>query len=385
MSDYVDDLETVEAARLASRTEFWERVLPAEERRDALWMVLAGTAISAITGRLSGYAGVPQSLADAAPGAAALLGLALRLGARALLVALLVFVALRLLRAPRQLGLYMLLGVALDVLWTLVFGLFQAGIFLVTSAGFGTQDAFGWVYRAMVLLAVAVGVLAGAWLSRVFAAPPGQILEKARTVGFDRAGPDNSGYLAPAAPAHLDPAAAERPSLLGWDGGMGSPATRVAVWLVLITLPMDVYNRVITVAQNAVLADQFSRSPDPTGSWLLMGPLLAGAVLWMLVTYTAVFRFDAPRAVWLVPAGTAVVMTALVPFDVLSYGHGSIGDSAFPMLVTLGLAPLVEALAAGLALLGVHLATREDAATMSGQDAEEPAAAPIDTSGGDHG
>jgi len=91
----------------------------------------------------------------------------------------------------------------------------------------------------------------------------------------------------------------------------------------------------------------------------------------------------APRAVWLPAAGSAAISIALVPVSIVQViGMGSPVD--IPTML-LSLLPVFTVLSALLALLGVHLATREEIATMGEQDAARALDPQDATVGGDNG
>ncbi|MDP2181882.1 MAG: hypothetical protein Q8K99_04850 [Actinomycetota bacterium] len=351
-----------------------ERYFPAEERHAALWLALAGPVI----GRALDVDTL-LSMGIEPP-------LLMRWGqllwefALGFLVAgVLVFVAVRVARAPRVLAAYAaafaLLATAAALGADMMFRLVVYGgdaSLEVLELGLPPMQV-GQIWHA---LGVSAGCIAGAWFAHVLGARPAEVLGRFRSAGLEGDSRDRESDLVDERPT---PRRMRGLAFLGLEGGLHAVETRVAMWF----LALAAFVGLISTLTQAPVQYAMFRQSAPLGSELALvnwAIIVNGATYYLslgLFAFVAVRKMGAPRSLWLQQPGLYV--RALIVAVVMS-------GSASP-IERLESASTVVSLSLALATVGlvaVHLATRTRAtpATMSAQEAGE--APGIDHTGGEH-
>ena len=302
---------------------FFDRMLPAEERRDALWIALGGAGAALIEWvalNLPGWFPAVWNDASGGPDSYYVVWLVMGLGIFVWLI-----VAMTLLRAPRALTLYLVLEGLLGVVLNLS----------NVASGVAGRD---WV--SMLPFGSLTFMLAPALAAFVVAAAKGEFsgsLRRMQSVDLD---------VKPETPA---PPPAFR--WLGWEAGKTS--SRIAVWFVVVAaLPRLVQAIGNTLASAAGSAQPGDFVASVYNARLLVVQLIVAAV-WFASAFWAVRYRAAPRSVWLPQVvGLGVVMlTSLVMGDLLRDAGGWSGfalialSSAFvgPVACVLGVWAAVRA------------------------------------------
>jgi len=330
---------------------FLDRVLPADERKDAIWMAVGGILLVAILGAVGSSAAAFGNWIANGVGTAFPLADALGFGLRFLLAAIAIMLVLRVRSAPRTFPLFVVVYLTTTAAGDALFGLVSSVLENVVMLGSPLyQSSYAPVFPGLAGdVAVILGVCTGALIAS-------RGLSAAGTWAF-----------------------------LGWQSDPMPAVVRLALWLALIWIPERVFGWVTTSVEHLMMLQSAAGGSLPTGpetGWMFLQ--LAGVVLWGVVTYFAVWRYAAPRSVWLLPTALAAVSLVYMPFNAAQLLQMYPGQSPGIFLEFLFMA-ITPVLSAALALYGVHLATREDDATMGAQFAEETFAPEPETVGGHNG
>ncbi len=344
---------------------FWQRVLPASERHDVLWMLLG---VMCVLGaiqlvNLTGVLGLPGQV-DISWWVA----LARNTAGRTLTVAVAVLLVLRLTPAPRA---TVWLLVASSTVVTL-FGIANTGVNVVAERLYPAADAIsvsepfglGVATSLTSLVALALGAVAGAAAYELLRS--GDATRRFREIGFVDADPGAGRRSWPVFVADV----------VGWPRSPLEGASRIAFWLVVVTVPVKLVEFAGGIPSSLLGARWLAGASDFAGpstfwNWYLAGISLATWAVFGWTCFYAVRRRRAPRSVWLalVPELLAVLLSGIV------YGLTLLQEDVFFAILAIGnllLAPIV--LAPG--MLGVYLATREEAATMDAPNAGEALGGP---------
>jgi hypothetical protein len=338
---------------------FFDRYLPASERRTALWLALGGAAMAWSAGEIAD-AVWSQWPASAAGADTAMYGV--QVFAAFAMVTLLVAVMIRVARAPRALALYVALGAALDSAIRIIGlpGDLLAGSMLVAAPGGSPNDALvGAAVSVLTFMAVAAGAVTGAWVAQTVS------LARIRDEGFsgddseDGVGlkrrPGSSGW-----------------SFMGWTGRPISGDGLLAVGFVAV----GVIPSLVGVAFSLI---QLPLMPwlEEHSAFLLVSAvstlLLAGA--WYFSARLVTLRTGVV-SLWAVPAA-GLLMSLMLAIQLALRGLGGLD-----FLVSAGLGLLAAGLAAAAALLGTAHALRAKPATLSAPDQQDPGARALDDTAG---
>jgi len=361
---------------VASPMGFLDRVFPRAERSDA-WRLLLGSLGIVLAGMLArsvaGPVDAPQTawwVYEAIAAAAELVGLWVA-----------TFVALRFFRVPRTVVLMLLLISVVSSLFAFI------DIIPDTLFSFADTDVSSGMDVKMSVLHVAFGLAVG-MIGPVLGALTVELGSVRRTVdGFRKLGFEHAEEsvddLTP------DSIGIRFVRLVGWSGQPLSGSARLAVWFALISMPFHL-TRTVTYAVQSYLWMQAINDLDfgvaQTAGWVA---LLIEAVVILLVVFFAVRRFNAPRSLWLasfVTFGSLVAgLFVFVLGDLLTMPDGAI---VLSQLVYIAGMIFLFGVQTGAALLGVHLATRGEVATISPPGEDEPNAPQgpaLKTDGGPNG
>lgn len=325
---------------------FVDRFLPADERRDALWIIGAATALATLRALL--YPPLQRFVAaHVFSPRVEELGFALRATAIAdvlwgIVAGLLIWLLLRFTKAPKAIALYIVLA-------GLLAGLVSLGGRLALNA---VMELAGSEYRRaiwsdlqpiMLAAAEAVGVVVGAWLAQLAS-------EEER--------PSDGSTFLPA---------------VGWSGRPLAGATRLAVAYAVTRTTAQLAASLVTFVPQAYVL--YASVRLAAQGFVLNWPGTVGWILALLVYffagYLGVKRFRAPVTIWLAffAAGLPAFVSALmfVPSQLAAMRLGG------AEITLLSLLPLVALPLVVLPLLGVWLATRpahasDPSATLPGQD-----------------
>jgi len=342
---------------------FFGKYLPVAERRTALWLVLAGTAVgwaaSTFGSEVMTRLPVGTDVAEVPIGFAYVI----QAFAEFSLVAIAVALLIRFARAPQAIVLYVLLGESLS----LALGVLNVPAGMIAAAQssvVGNSSPFERLATSSIQsLAVGLGAVAGAWVASTVS------LARIRDVGFSGDETDGEGLQ-------------RRPAARGWHfiGWEGRPLTGdalVAMALVAVgVLPSAALSLI-----SLVIA-------------LVPGDPLQGGISSMAFTFMSIAAALAwPLSVWLITTRTGVVSAWTAALA------GVLTSTAFVVQWALQSAPmmevgfLIEALRDNIlsslitvlaALGGAALALRRKPATLAGErhDSGAPDERSEDTAGG---
>ena len=323
------------AAELARRESWLERLLPARERSDALW--IAGVAAGIGTLRAFVYAPLQQVVI----GASGLLsGSASSVwaidAAWGLVCAVIFWALLRYAPAPRATALYVALSGVTVAMIVMGDRLALGAIMALAEPGSGRQQLAGALQPAGLALTEAAGVVTGAWLAQLTSA----------------AEPDASAGRSLA-------------SAVGWQGGHATGAAFLAISWIVARIVKQLASTIIQLLPNAYSIWSMSRGRGfGSGQWSSLAGELGVIIVYFLVGYLGVKRFSAPRSVWLpfAAAGVPVMVSAIL---FLPQQYAALGQVS-PQMLFLGLFSLVAWPLGELPpILGVWFATRPARVTES--------------------
>jgi len=348
---------------------FFDRYLPAPERRTALWLALGGAALGAAS-QFVGSAAYRSAMASAGTSTAVLVAAGVRFAVVALLVALLV----RFARAPKALAFYLVVGAVVSVLLSAVglpFDYLSAKAWQASVP----QDAGGletwWISSAQATLgevAEGLGALAGAWIAATVS------LARIRDKGFSGDDPEGQGLRS-------------RPGAIGWGflGWEGRPLSGDSL-IAVAFVAMRALTGLLPVALSGVLAlvsDRFGGGIAPRTLEVLYA---TAAALWWLIAAWVVTRRSGVVSLWVLPAaGLLQGLWFAVRSDLLMRQ----GPVPADMLASAAMSVLTPVVVLVAVLAGTELGLKTRPATLTDRpDPQDPGAgppAPDDTAGGTDG